>query len=132
MKFGEIRKPLMIFCLSASVALHCGAVWVIHSHPLLLSREDTTVLMKTAPTIITKDNAELLVEQMEKALEESLNKVIAVAHFSKPNQPIVQEEPLEPAPPAARPIFHEEPPQIAPEPMQFAASLPQVFDPVVE
>lgn len=127
MKFGEIRKPLMIFCLSASVALHCGAVWVIHSHPLLLSREDTTVLMKTAPTIITKDNAELLVEQMEKALEESLNKVIAVAHFSKPNEPIAQEEPLEPDPPAATPIVHEEPPQI-----ECAAPLPQIFEPVIE
>lgn len=138
MKFGEIRKPLLIFCLSASVALHCGAVWVIHTHPLLLSREDTTILMKTAPTIITKDNAELLVEQMEKALEESLNKVIAVAHFTKPNQPIVQEEPLEPQSPVNTPIVdipqesEEDAPAIAPEPTQFAASLPQVFDPIVD
>lgn len=124
MKFGEIRKPLLIFCLSASVALHCGAVWIIHSHPLLLKRDDTALLMKSAPEpkILTKDCAERLALQMEKALEESLNQVIAVTHFSKPNQPIAQEEAtFEPEPPAA-----QEEQSTTPE---FAAALPPLFDP---
>lgn len=120
MKFGEIRKPLLIFCLSASVALHCGAVWIIHSHPLILKREDTALLMKSAPEpkILTRDTAERMVVHMEKALEESLNQVIAVTHFSKPNQPVAQVE-------------VEEEKSFEPEPTvpEFTATLPPLFDP---
>lgn len=147
MKFGEIRKPLMIFCLSASVAIHSGAFWVIYSHPLTLKREDTTVLMKSAPSpaILSKDNADLLVEKMERALEESLNKVVAVAHFQKQTHDLAKQDPIESDPletdsevPTHTPIAAV--PQAREEdivraesyPEQIAASMPPLFDPELQ
>ena len=137
MKFGEIRKPLLIFCLSASVAMHCGAVWVIHSHPLTLKRQDKAILMKSAPEpkMLSKDGSELLVEKMEKALEESLNQVIAVAHFSKPHQDVAQEEPQKSdlISTANLPIARDED-LFEPEPLvaEFATTMPPLFDPLQE
>ncbi|MBS0629536.1 MAG: hypothetical protein JSS30_04845 [Verrucomicrobia bacterium] len=131
-KFGEIRKPLLIFCLSASVAMHCGAVWIIHSHPLTLKRTDSAILMKSAPDpkMISKDGSELLVAKMEKALEESLNQVIAASHFSKPLQDLAKEAPQKKeAPPLAREeaLTPPEPPAL-----EYAASMPPLFDPLME
>jgi len=129
-KFGEVRKPLMIFCLSASIAVHCGAVWMIYTHPISLTKADSGLMMKSAPA------PEILVEKMEKALEESLNQVIAASHFSKPTEDLAKKEPENSEPPIEKislPAAREEEiiPSAPPSP-EFASSMPPLFDPEKE
>lgn len=87
MKFGTIRKPLLLCCLTASVALHVGAVWFLYAHPVSIVETEQAMLMKPSllPQVLPKEEEELLVEKIEKALEDSLNKVVALAKLPQAN-----------------------------------------------
>lgn len=82
MKFGEIRKPLLIFCLSISIGIHIVAIWFLYIHPVLFTDNKVPLVIKPAPTlqVLPQEEEEMMVQKMEKALEESLNDVIAIAH----------------------------------------------------
>lgn len=144
MKFGEIRKSLMIFCLSASIALHIGAIWFLYVHPFSFVESEPLAKMKPAPTpqIIPKDPEELLVEKMEKALEESLNTVVAM-NPTQDNSSIAEESESE-----QDEVFEKTTVRLASKPKrmqgglreeelilsslsegEFASSMPPPFDP---
>ena len=67
-----LRKRLLISCLMASLAVHIGAIWFLFASPYRFDIKETHSLLKPAPapTIVTKEDEELLVERIEKALEE--------------------------------------------------------------
>ncbi len=94
MKFGEIRKSLLMFCFMASIALHIGAVWFLFSNSYSLDISEAHSLVKPAPTpvIVPKENEELLVEKIEKALEESLNTVTLASVKNEKYEEIVRDE----------------------------------------
>lgn len=143
MKFGEIRKPLLIFCLSASLAVHAGAIWFLFVHPYSLDIEETQAL-KPSPTvtIVPKENEELIVEKIEKALEESLNTVTLASQQKRENNDIAsqsdssenkiklkegtQKQTLFVTKPKIR---EEEMALFQNAPKDFAASMPPPFDP---
>ncbi|NGX39780.1 MAG: hypothetical protein KR126chlam1_01113 [Chlamydiae bacterium] len=85
MKFGTINRPLTIFCLSASIVMHAGLLWFLYDNPFYFAKKEAIAVMKPAPspTLLPRDEQELLVDKMERALEESLNEVIAIAHHSE-------------------------------------------------
>ena len=80
MKFGNLRKSLLIFCLSTSIVLHTGAIWFLNAHPFKLSESPSLSVIKPAPEplFVPKDDEAILTQRREEALEESLNKVISI------------------------------------------------------
>lgn len=143
MKFGEIRKPLLIFCLSASLAVHAGAVWVLFVYPYSINVEETAALKPNPLTIVPKENEELLVEKIEKALEESLNTVTLASRQQSNTNDIAlnrnidedqnfKEEKREQKKTlfATKPKLREEELVLLQSaPKDFAASMPPPFDP---
>lgn len=91
MKFGVIRKRLLTYCLMASIAVHIGAIWFLSIAPMSMEIAEAEQLMKPAldPTIVPKESEQLIVEKMEKALEESLNAVSLA-----PQNDLAEEEPF--------------------------------------
>lgn len=149
MNVGAIRKPLLIFCLIVSIALHVGAVWLLYFHPFVYETSADRVGIKPAPEpqIIPKEKEDLFVEKIEKALEESLNTVILAAKTGDTSYDIAEEvsvteddlpiETISSLPPktlfASEPKVHkEELASIPKPPSEFFASMPPLFDPEVE
>ncbi len=145
MKFGEVRKSLMIFCLMASVALHVGALFLVYRHPPTMKQPDALALMKPAPHLAAKDEEEKLVEQMEKALEESLNAVVTAPHYIKlpedlASEDLIEEESLDiEETPFEKTLFastpkmrQEELSKVSTVQAEFSASMPTPFDPELE
>jgi hypothetical protein len=139
MTFASIRKKLLISCLLASIALHVGAIWFIFGRPYQFEIHETGGLLKPAPTptIVTKEDEELLVEKIEKALEESLNTVSLAAAKPPVENNVFEEEIAEEMgvkenkkPSAPRPSFQREPTlPIEKVANDFATSMPPPFDP---
>lgn len=78
MRFEQIRKPLLMSCLAASVALHVGAFCYFYTCPVTLAREETWSKEKHLPQALPLIPEELFVEKMEEALEQSLNQLAAL------------------------------------------------------
>lgn len=145
MKLGEARKSLLTFCLIASIALHVGAIWFFFAHPYSMNVSDSQALLKPAatPAIVPKENEELLVEKIEKALEESLNTVTLAGTKKDEKNDIAarktkfyeeedggEEEVPAKTPFATKPkIREEELAMMQSAPKDFAASMPPPFDP---
>ncbi|MDN3505602.1 MAG: VWA domain-containing protein [Simkaniaceae bacterium] len=141
-----LRKRLLVSCLLASIALHIGAVWFLFASPYHFDIGDTHSLLKPAPipTIATKEDEELLVEKIEKALEESLNTVSLASAERSLKQDIAHdqnyyeedEETEEISFSENKTLFVSKPSltQEKPLPIQhvaneFASSMPPPFDP---
>ncbi len=146
MHVGAIRKPLLIFCILASIALHLAAVWALYFHPFIYETTDELAGMRPDPTpkIVPKEQEDLLVEKIERALEESLNTVIVSAKTKDNYFDVAEDETLDendmqletasyPHPKtlfASEPKVNEEQLVIIPEPSsEFFASMPPLFDP---
>ena len=151
MKFGEIRKSLLIFCLTASIALHIGAVWFLFSRPYSLDVSEAQSLLKPANAsgIIPKESEDLLVEKIEKALEESLNNVSIASAKIERQKDIAKEknffeeeedDSLEEISFAPSKTLFVTTPKLRKEELvvmqkisgDFAASMPPAFDPEME
>jgi len=146
MTFGYLRKKLLVSCLMASIALHIGAVWFLFARPYQFDIQEAQSLLKPAPTpnIVTKEDEELLVERIEKALEESLNTVYLASAEKAVEDDIAREksyyedeEPLEEISFSEDKTLFVSRPSLAKEkplPIQkvandFATSMPPPFDP---
>lgn len=94
MKFDQIRKPLLISCLTASLALHAGAFYYFYQRPPSLVREQVSVWSKeeSIPQTPQLLSEELFVENIENALEESLNRIAtAIPTYSEFQQELADE-----------------------------------------
>jgi len=80
MKIGQIKRPLLVFCLITSALVHLGAVWLLYRNPFHFESDSLSAVMKPSPDpqIIPKDQTDLIVEKMERALEQSLNSAVAM------------------------------------------------------
>ncbi|NGX37556.1 MAG: hypothetical protein K1000chlam2_00712 [Chlamydiae bacterium] len=148
MKFGNIRKSLLISCLIVSVALHIGAVWFIYSHPFQFASTDKMALVGPAPspTILHQDDAEALVQRMEKALEESLNTIVALTpkentHIDLAKAPPLDDEEIiqigKSLPPkqlfaSSGKMSKDDLAQMQSKENDFATNMPPLFDPEFE
>lgn len=152
MKLGQIKRPLLAFCLFTSALLHVGAVWLLYRNPFFFESKSVSAVMKPSPdpAIIPKDESELLVEKMERALEESLNTVLTLKEIPGLHKDVAKEEdisfgseelPLQEVhytPPEKKPfvssptIRKEELTTIEPKAPEFGANLPPPFDPEFE
>jgi len=131
---GETRKPLLLFCLVASIGLHLGGVFLIYRASPTIPEETATLQLKPAPRLVPKDPEELLVERVERALEQSLNDAIAFAHQVAPKtDDIAQTDSYE-----AKPLYNA--PKVEKEEWEalnrgegeFASTMPPLFDPEME
>jgi hypothetical protein len=148
MKFGKVRKNLLIFCLVVSIGIHIGAVWFLYFYPPAFETDEKMSLLKSSPhTIVPKEEEDLLVEKMEKALEESLNSAVASNILSHPGLNVAKAKSVEADQESSKqeaevhfarkldvcpPKLREEELVLTKGPEEFAASLPPLFDPQQE
>lgn len=149
MKFGQIKRPLLFICLGVSALIHIGAIWVLYLNPFYFESETASAAMKpsSAPQIVPKDDSDLLVEKMERALEESLNTAIAMTAPSQDQSDIALEDDSDDAldndevvyVPPAKTLFASSPSIrdneaaiFSSQEVSFTASMPPLFDPLYE
>lgn len=139
MKFSDIRKPLLFFCLAASIFLHVGAVLFFYFNPISLSQMSAKALLKSsnASEILPKEAEEVLAEKMEKALEDSLNQAISIAKHTDFSPELSEEnnkeEKIAKVSISTAPIVKQEGTLVLEQSsLDFTASLPPAFDPEAE
>lgn len=150
MKLGATKKPLLALCIALSFLFHVGVIWFFVSHPVYLDSRDTKTALKPThnPTLIPKEQDEILVERIEKALEESLNNAQIASHAFPENRStawqndVFQDEEMseeETEPPVTKTLFvskasirEGELAFVSSAPSDFASSMPPPFDPDFE
>lgn len=76
MRFEQIRKPLLMSCLAASVALHLGVFYYFYHHPVTMEKVELATPIKSEAMPLIQE--ELLIGKIEDALEQSLNQLAAL------------------------------------------------------
>ncbi len=138
MKFAVVRKPLLIFCLTASIALHIGAVWFLYAHPFKMVESDSLSMIKPSPDpkFIPKEDETLFAQKVERALEESLNRVVSLSQSSLHQQLVAstqkEEEDHKIPQLHAKPAISEDFFVLETGNEEFAATMPPLFDPELE
>lgn len=80
MKIGQIKRPLLFFCIGISTLIHISAVCILYLNPFYFESETTSAIMKPSSSPITaiQKDSDFLIKKMEEALEESFNMAVAM------------------------------------------------------